>query len=217
MKKMKIAAMLITAMCVSLAVTSISGAVYLNADIDVKVSNFIGLVSPAINVSTDAQKNQTVKFKVTVNETAVNETDWTYVVNDSLVINLTIDDQSGREVFLLPRLVFYRIVVMRDISEALDINANIGLLSKIFPVKVPLGSVNVVDTYGGEKSTEISIGLSYQIDNLTFYDPEGENLTMYITTIGFLPGNVNGFLEGKIPIIDRQAINLHVLYENEDA
>ena len=51
MRKMKIVAMLIATMFVGLTATSISGAVDLNADINVTIDGFLGVVSPIINQS----------------------------------------------------------------------------------------------------------------------------------------------------------------------
>jgi len=63
---------------------------------------------------------------------------------------------------------------------------------------------------GSQKATNFSINLKYRITNETFHN--GENLTMYITVMGFLPGNINGIHNGEIPIIDRGIVNLKVTY-----
>ena len=56
------------------------------------------------------------------------------------------------------------------------------------------------------------MSLDYKITNETFLN--GENLTIYLTVLGFLPGNVNSVIvdDESIPIIGRQEINLIVSY-----
>jgi len=211
MKKIKIVAMLIATMFVSIAATSISGAEELNANIKVDVDQFVGIVFPVVNATTDEQKNQTLEFLVNVTEPVGEPENYTYVVEDELKVNLDILDNTGRNMFLLPRLVFYRIVVYRDYKEAFDQPGR--LLKKLFPIKVPLSSASVVNTLSGPAADNITIGVSYPISNETYHS--GENLTMCISVMGFIPGNVNGLIEGQIPIIDRKTINLEVLYKEK--
>ncbi|RLF50268.1 MAG: hypothetical protein DRN24_06825, partial [Thermoplasmata archaeon] len=65
---------------------------------------------------------------------------------------------------------------------------------------------------GGEKSDNITVNLSYSISNMTFEN--GENLTMHIWVMGFLPGNVNGVIKG-LPIIGHKVVNLNVEYKEK--
>lgn len=218
MRKMKIAAMLIAMMIVGLTATSISGAEDFEGEINVDVSSFIGLVSPII-----FGENQTFDFEVNVSEPVTEPVwNWSYIVDDELVISLNITDGSGRESipFLLPRFVFYRVVMMRDISAAIAMNKTamnktIPILDRILPVRVGLKAVNVVDTLAGEKAVNITIPLTYTLDSDT-YLAGGENLTMYITVMGFLPGNTNGFSE-DVPIIDRKELTATITYVDNEA
>jgi len=212
MKKIKIVAMLTATMFVCLAATSISGAVDLNADVNVTINGFIGIISPVVDISTEEQKNQTIGFLVNVTEPPGDEKNNSYKVDDKLVINLDITDETEREVFILPRFVFYRVIVARDLSDAIALPKRFGsLFTRLLPIKAPFGQVGVVSTLGGsQKATNFSINLKYRITNETFHN--GENLTMYITVMGFLPGNINGIHNGEIPIIDRGIVNLKVTY-----
>jgi len=216
MKKMKIVSMLIVAMFVGLAATTISGAEYLNADIKVKVEGFIGLVSPIVNATSEEQKNQTVEFLVNVTEPPGDEKNNSYKVKDKLIINITIDDTSDR-IFVLPRFVFCRVIVVRDLIDAIRLPGNLlSLFRRWQPIREPFRSVGVVDTFGGgQKATNISIDVDYEIINETFHN--GENLTMYISVMGFLPGDVNGILDGELPIINKEIINLKVKYKDNEA
>ena len=219
MRKMKIVAMLIATMFVGLTATSISGAVDLNADINVTIDGFLGVVSPIINQAIESQINQTVTFEVDVNEADAEPENHTYIVNDSLVINLNINDQSERSLpllpFLSPRLVFYRVIIARGILDVLELPRKFGLLDRFFPVRVPLSSVGVVDTLRAVKDTNITIPIKYNIVNETFHG--FENLTMHISVMGFLPGDVNGFSlqDAQIPIINKKEVNLEVFYKDD--
>lgn len=214
--KMKIAAILIGALFIGLASSPIIGAEeqVLEADITVTVNSFIGLVSPVINVETDAQKNDTVEFKVDINETDANPDNHTYYVNDTLIINLDIVDNSGREAFLLPRLMFYRVVALRDFDTRT--NGVGGFLAQLMPFKAPFGQATVVNTVGGSTAANnITIDVNYEITKETYNESEGyESMELRVFVMGFLPGNVNGlgFLDGQIPIVDFKTINLEVQY-----
>jgi len=215
MKKIKIVAMLIVAIFVSLSATSISGAVDLNADINVEVEQFIGLVSPIINMTREDQKNQTIEFLVNVTEPLDDPINNSYIVEDELKININVIDESGRETFILPRLIFYKVIVSRDLSYAISLPKTTGsLLKRLFPINVPFGQKGVVNTLGGSlKASNISINVYYKLTKDTYLN--GENLTLNIFIMGFLPGNVNGILGEKLPIINHEVINLEVLYKDK--
>jgi hypothetical protein len=215
MKKMKIAAILIGAMFVGLATTSVSGEQILGTEIDITINSFIGLVSPSVTTP----EEEVINLGVEVNESHENATEWTYELNDTIVINIGYNDLSGREAFVLPRLMFYRIVAMRDFADR-D-NGKGGLLDKLFPIKAGFGQVGVVNTTGGsERAKNITIKVDYKITNETYAQAAGEEqFTLRIFTMGFLPGNIlgnGGFLDGQIPIIDYKEVNLTVNYEEKD-
>ena len=212
MKKMKIAAILIGAMFVGLATTSVTG-VELGTEISVTIDKFIGLVSPSIT----AQEEESIALGVDVNESCPdrNVANYSYVVNDKITINIGYTDLSNREAFILPRLMFYRVAAMRDFADRDDGKGK--LLDKLFPIKVGFGQVGVVNTTGGKPRAEyINISVRYQITNETYNQSieSSETFTLRIFTMGFLPGNVNGigFLDGQIPIVDYKQVNLTVNY-----
>ena len=209
MRKMKIVAMFIATMFVGLTATSISGAVDLEAYINVAIKEWIGCISPAINITTDEQKNQTVDFLVKVNETG-EEQNHTYVVNDTLVVNFSIDDQSNRNlgIFLFPRFVFTRLALKEDPDD---------LLEK--PIWKESGAVNVVRSlFDGiwPQVDKIEEKLKFSIDKDTFYGGPVE-LYLIINTVGFLPGNIIGgvLLGDDHPIIDRGVVKLTINFVDE--
>lgn len=223
----KTMSIMMAAMIVSLTAASIAGAVtaeekdvgedgysgaYLDGGIDVKLDGFIGVVSPVINITED-QENQTVTFLVNVTEDPENPENSTYDVEDELRINLTITDESGRASFLLPRSLIYGYIFVRDPSTV-PIRPIFGYLKRLFPVRKLLNSVPVADTLlGSSKADNITIPISYSLANTT-YEAGSENMTLHIFTMGFLPGNSNGFSE-KLPIVDHVKINLEIHYEEK--
>ena len=214
MKRKNIVSVLMVGLFLGTALVPISGAVELNADIDIVVSNFIGLVSPKINVSTEAQRNQSLELLVNVTEPVGDPDNNSYIVEDELKININIVDDTARKSipFVIPRLIFYRAIVARDIKEAFKLPGS--LLKNWMPIKVPFASKPVVNTIKGTAATNITIPVYYHLTNDTFYSG-GENFTLYLTVMGFLPGNTYGFLDGGIPILDRQVINLEVSYASK--
>lgn len=146
-----------------------------------------------------------------------------YIVEDELIINLSLIDESNRAAFVLPRFMFYRVVLVRDIGNAIALPKKFGgLFSRLMPVKVAFGSVGVANTLtGGSGATNITIKVNYQITNETYNQGKGfENLTLRIFTMGFLPGNINGIgglFEGKLPIIDFKAVSLDIDYDEKPA
>ena len=200
MNKIKIMSIMIVAMFIGMGATSICGAETLNGEMKVKVTDWIGIVSPKMEFG-----NQSVTFDV---EKVKNET--FYKVNDTLKINLNITDSSGRELYIMPRSMFYGVIMYRKISEA-KISPLTGLLNRLFPVRRLLKSVNVVNsTLGGKKDNNITIPLKYTITNETFNN-KGENLSMMVYVMGFLPGNLDG-MEG-VPIIAHKTITLNISYD----
>ena len=209
MRKMKIVAMLIATMFVGLTATSISGAVELEADINVTIKEWFGYIAPAINITTDEQKNQTVDFLVKVNETG-EEQNHTYVVNDTIVVKFSIDDQSNRKlgVFLFPRFVFTRLALKEDPDDILE-----------KPIWKESDAVNVVRSlFDGiwPQADRVEEKLKFSIDKDTFYGGPVE-LYLIINTFGFFPGNINGggLLGDDNPVIDRGVVKLTINFVDE--
>jgi len=171
----------------------------LEGSIDVEVKNYIGLVCPSINIP-----SQNVTFSV---EEIGDGGETTYMVNDTLEIHLNITDSSGRKSFVLPRSVMYSVVMVRSFSGSALFPIR-GILSRLIPVRVLMKSVNVADSIlGGKKSSTIIIPIKYELQsgNIT-----GEDMTLYIVVMGFLPGDVND-IEG-IPIVAFEKIELSISY-----
>jgi len=213
--------LLTAAMFVSVAGVSICGAapydpydegdeyygVELAGNIDVKIDGFIGVVSPIINI-TEEQENQSVTFLVNATEDPEDPANNSYIVEDTITIDLEITDNSGRDSFVISRFVIYHVMITRPIGKALP--GGLGIINRLFPVR-KLGRVHVVNSlFGGNISENISIDFSYKLRNKELFD-SGENLTLHITVIGFLPGNSNG-ISDMLPIVDHKAISLDVKY-----
>lgn len=218
MKKIKIVAMLVAAMFVGLAATTISGAAELEGGIRVYVDGFIGVVTPEKNFTED-QENQTVTFLVNVTTTPDGNPDnATYKVEDKLKINLDIIDRDTRESFILPRSLFFGYILARDIENVplLPLFGDHGFFNRLFPVKKLFNSVNIVNsTLAGGRINNISIPMNYKINNATFNNGDSfENMTLHLYTMGFLPGNTNGLSE-KIPIIAHMKIKLKIEYDQK--
>jgi hypothetical protein len=209
MNKIKITSIMIVAMFIGMGAASMCRAEEtLNGEMKVEVSGWIGIVFPKIEFD-----NQSVTFDVE-KETVENETFCN--VNDTLKINLNItDNSSGGRKFILPRSMFYSIIMYRKpikpIEALFPLFPLSKMLSRIFPVKQLLKSVNVVNsTLGSKKDNNITIPLKYTITNETF-NKKGENLSMMVYVMGFLPGDING-IEG-VPIIAHKTITLNISYE----
>ena len=192
MKKIKILAMLIVAM---FGAVTVAGAYEINdGSIDAEIKEWIGIVYPTINLV-----NQT-NMPILVSRT-LNDTNYTNFVNDSLVLPLNITDNTGRESFLLPRTMFYMVLLIRDGEPLLPI---LSYFRRLIPVR-KFGSVSVVNSTLGPRAANITIPLKYGISNDTFN--EGENMTVKVFAMGFLPGAVNGAIEG-IPLIAKAEFSL---------
>jgi len=194
-KSNKISIILLSAIVLCLSFPSINGAVNLTDSIDVEVEQWIGLVKPAINID-----NQSVIINA---DLGVNNT---YDVDDTINIDINITDKTNRTSFILPRTMFYSILIVRKA----EITWGFDLFSRMFPVHV-VNSTNVVDSMiGAETSSSITIPLKYTISNTTYDD--GEEMTMYIMVMGLLPGDTNGGPFGLLPIIDFKRITLNATY-----
>ena len=202
MNKIKITSIMIVAMFIGMGAASICGAKEtLNGEMKVEVSEWMGIVSPKIDFG-----NQSVTFNAE-KETVDNET--VYNVNDTLKINLNITDNSGRNTYILPRSMFCSVIMYRKPIEA-KLFPLMGILSRLFPVRQLLKSVNVVNsTLGGKRDNNITIPLKYTITNDTFN--KGENLSMMVYVMGFLPGDLNG-VKG-VPVVAHKTITLTTSYD----
>ena len=148
MKKMRNIA-IISAIIIGLTATSATGTVNINNGIDVEVDYWLGLVTPVIDL-----ENQSVIINANLGE---NET---YYVNDTIEIDINITDNTNRDNYILPRSMFYSILVVR---KNVGITFGFDILSRMFPVKA-FGSINVVDSMIGENVTDkITLPLEYTI------------------------------------------------------
>jgi hypothetical protein len=184
MNKIKITSIMIVTMFIGMGAASMCRAgETLNGEIKVEVKELIGLVYPTINLVN--QTNMPILVTRTLNDTTHT---YTNVVNDSLVIKLNITDNSGREIFLLPRTMFYMVFLVRKGEPLSPIGS---YFRRLMPIRT-FGSVNVVNSTLGLRATNITIPLNYRISNDTFN--AGENLTVKVLAMGFLPGTVDGVI-----------------------
>jgi len=199
MKETKIFSMLMVILFLGAAFVPLSGAVDLEANINVEIEGWIGNVSPSINNSTDEQQ---IELKVKVNESR----DF-HPINDTIAIDLNIFDNSERQlgIFILPRLVLYRFALKADPDDILE-----------KPTFKTTGMVNVVRSLFGKPSEKIELALNYQIDNETL-DGDPVELYLIMHTMGLLPGNINGqgLLGNGNPIVDRGVVKLTIDYVAE--
>jgi len=195
MSKTKIMSILVATFFVCSAVATISGAEEIDGKIEVETSQWIGLVSPVINIT----ENQTgLSLNVDLDENG------TATVNDTLSIKINVTDNSERGdiPFILPRTVFTHVLILNDDTSLLPLR---GFLNRFIRAKVtPFSLKNKagrIDVRNGD--TMLNISMKYSIANTTMM----ENMTMHVTVMGFLPGNING-LDG-IPVIQHVKINLN--------
>lgn len=201
MNKTKITSIVIISLLVGIGAVNFTGAYEIDGSIDVEVKNWVGLVSPKINIG-----NQTAP-QILVNRT-LKDKNYTNMVEDSLIIPINIVDNKTRSTdFLLPRPLFYMVFVTRDGEKLLPLG---GFINRIMPAKA-FGSVSVVNSTLGERDTNITVKLRYMINNDTFNAGEnsnqGENFTVKIFAMGFLPGEANGGVE-NLPIIAKGEFKL---------
>lgn len=177
--------------------------VILDGEITVNVSKTLGLVSPEINID-----SQSVIFKV--NSTKNGLFNKRYRVENELVINLSINDESEKNDYILPRSMFYAFMGSRGIGLAFK-PIKPGLINRLFPIR-GFGSVKVVKSkYHKNLSEEIRIRIKcYEITKELL--ERGENIILNIYVMGFLPDDVNGKLEGT-RVVSHKVINLEVTYE----
>ena len=196
----KIISALILALFISMSIASIVDAdVNINGAVDVEVKEWVGIVYPSINI-----ENQSVTFEV--NASAMdNET--TYTVEDTLIIGLNVTKESNRT-YVFPRSIFYSAIMTRKITDIKLLPLR-GILSRVFPIRQLFKSVNVAKGMLGKEDANISITLDYIIDNKTYNN--GENLTLHLYMMGFLPGDVNG-ISKILPFITYKDINLEIDY-----
>jgi hypothetical protein len=222
MKKIKITTISIVAVLICFGASTITGAVELDGSIDVEIEHFyFGMVYPRICV-----ENQSIELEVEV-DTVDNQT--TYRVNDTIEIDLDINDMTEREGWTLPRSIIYSVVIVRRLSlrELFPLR---GLINRAFPYMKLFGTVNLVNsTKGSNQSDKIILKLNYVVPRdqkpifkgkkLGFLDDPDypitrENLTMYITMLGFLPGEVNGVGDQAfLKIVSHKKIALDVVYD----
>lgn len=194
----KTISILITMMLVCVTIASISGAVELDGEINVGISQTLGLVAPRIEL----EENQTfapLNVEVDGNST---------FVNDTLSIKLNVTDDRENRMF--PRFMLAMVLISRDLTDIPILpllglgflGSGPGYLKRLIPVRMlpnPLTGEGIIDV-----STEeyLNISMNYEISN----DTVSENLTMHIFTIGFPMGDVNGYM--GIKIIDHMQVNL---------
>jgi hypothetical protein len=204
MNKIKITSIMIVAMFIGMGATSICGAKeILNGEIKVEVKEWIGLVYPTINLV-----NKT-NMPILVTRT-LNDTNYTNVVNDSLVIKLNIIDNSGRKLFLIPRTMVYMVFLVRKGEKLSPIGSYFG---RLIP-KRAFGSVSVVNSTLGPRATNITIPLNYRISNDTFN--AGENITVKVLAMGFLPGTVDGVIAGFPLIVKAEFSLINIDYQEKE-
>jgi len=195
MNKTKIISLITSAIILSLSITSTAGAVTITNGIDVQVDYWIGLVTPVIDMS-----NQSIIVNADYSEND------TYIVDDTIDFDINTVNNTNRTNFIFPRSMFYSVFIVRKA----EITGGLDLFRRMFPVR-SFGSINVVDSMIGNNTTNmISIPLQYTITNTTYDD--GEEITMHVMAMGFLPGDTVGILGGALPIIDYKSIKLNVTY-----
>ena len=201
----KIISMMIISLFLSVSTISIASAEEtLTGDIDVEVSEWLGIVYPEINIG-----NQSIELDVEISEV---EEVTEYLVNDTIIINLDVTNNSPRKIFVLPRSMFYSAIMTRDLSSVkiLPLFPLRELFSRFFPIFHFFKAVNVVDGMLGKNETNtIEIPVSYKIDEETYNN--GENATLTLSVMGFLPGDLNGLGE-DLPIISKEKISLEISY-----
>ena len=205
MNNVKTISIMVAALFVCLGVASIGGAEYImEGKIEGKVTGISGIVSPHVNLT-----NQTVSVKVDV---TTNENTTTYFVNDTLKIDVNFTDETGREIFLFPRTVYYSVLITRSFTDAKlkkDEPWEDGFIKRLFPAK-EFGAIKVVDSLLDNKDTNLTIDLDYSVSNATYHVGH-ENLTMHVFAMGFLPGEVNGLGdEGVVRGVEHKIVELNV-------
>jgi hypothetical protein len=202
----KVIAVMIVAMFLGVSVASICSSEKIDGEIKARAENWIGLVCPEICIDNITS----VTFKVNITE---GEDETTYIVEDvlSIPLNVTVGEKV-KDILVFPRSIFYSVIMQRPFSMDLLKPTIRGFLKRMFPVIQLVKSVNVVDGMLGKAQSYLNITLDYSISNETYLNPNGENLTMHIFVMGFLPGEVNG-IDESIPIVAHKTVTLEVTYE----
>lgn len=198
MRKIIATAIAIAILCSTVSFLGKADAV-IEGNVNVEVKEWLGVVYPKIEI-----ENQSITFGT---EIITDGEETTYLVNDTLIIPLHVVNESNRT-FVIPRAVFYSVIIKRSLSDAKILPIR-GFLKRMFPVLSIFKSVNVIKGMLGKEDESINVTLNYKISNTTFEN--GENLTMIIFVMGFLPGDLNGLSE-KIPFIAKKQVTLNVSY-----
>ena len=198
MKKMKILAIMVVSLLVGLSTISVSGANKLDGQIDVEITQFIGLVHPHINLDNDSD----ISFAA---ESVEQDNVSFFRVNDSITIDLEITDNTGKGSYLFARTFFYSAIILRQPV----INMKVGsFLKRMIPAIELLKPVKVVNsTLGGNRTTEIEIPVNYIIAKETL---EPEEMKLILVVFGMPPGDINGI--EVFPLIDYKIVKLNVDY-----
>jgi len=196
MKEMKLISIMIVTVLIGAGLSSISVAQPLGGQIDVEVSNFIGIVSPVLNLDNES----TVDFSAEFVEEGNNSY---YKINDSLEINLDVTNNMGRDNLIFSRSLFYAAVLIRTPK----ITFTGGFFKRMLPV-LKFGVKPIMDSMLVQNSTPvIKLPVNYTLGA----DSIGtEEMTLHLFTMGMIPGDVNG-IEG-LKIVDYQKVSLTVDY-----
>ena len=186
---------------------------YLAGSIDVNISGWIGLVTPKMNF-TEEQVNQSISLYVNTSE------EGKYKVEDKIRIKLNIIHDSVRNFFLTRRSMMYRVVMVRKFKD-IPTKPLFGILRRTRPVRTT-DSVCVVPGLLHKKTSDnitIEINKNYPLKGEDCLKKGyTENVTLKLYAMGFyLPGDVEGFILKKLPIIDHITLNLKISYYNDTA
>jgi len=208
MRKIKIISIMVVALFIGVSVATIGEAFVINEGISADIRGFDGSVHPTINLENETD----VTFLVNI---STDENDTYYRVEDQLQITINTTDNSGREFLVFPRGIAYAVVFKRPLINVIGEglmkkNAYPGadsLIKRWFPV-FDINAVSVVDAWLGNASNMINISLDYSISEDQYNN--SENITMYVYTMGIIPGYINGGEEYKI--VASKEVTLHVNY-----
>jgi hypothetical protein len=199
--KIKLISITIVSLLITIGAFSASGD-FLDGDIDVEIrESLLGVVYPHITLANESEITFVAEFVDDGNESY-------WEVNETISINLDINDDTGRETFFFPRSMVYSAILIRKEAKIMPIFPIGNLFRRFFPV-IQLGkSVNVVESQIGEnKSDIIEIPVQYTIQNDSIAT---ENMVLHLLVMGILPGDLNGINMTKV--IEHKAIDLTVNY-----
>ena len=205
MIKMKFISIILVSILIGAGISAVSAA-DLGGQIDVELTEFLlGAVHPRINLDNESSVSFLAELVEEDNSTY-------YQVNETLTINLAIEDNTDREQFIFPRLVICSAVLLRRPKFVAPFLGPNGYFKRWIAGRELLKTVNVVDSqFGGENKTdEIEIAVNFTIISETM--PEPEEMTLIIATLGApFPGDINGD-EGLGRFIDHKKVTLDVTY-----